>query len=79
VTALDGTVSGIQSQLGAVDVPALGATVAAIQSQLDSAQTTLASVCAAIDAQALPVLGSLPLVGSVSAGMLSATLPDACP
>jgi hypothetical protein len=79
VTALDGTVSGIQSQLGAVDVPALGATVAAIQSQLGSAQTTLASVCAAIDGQALPVLGSLPLVGSVSAGMLSATLPDACP
>ena len=56
----------------------LTTTVGSLQSRITAAQTTLTSVCAAVNGQTLPVLGTLPVVGNV-AGLLTATLTDACP
>jgi phage shock protein A len=77
VTTLQTSLAGVQSQLGSVNVTTLNSTVSTIQTQLGSAQTSITSLCNAVNGQALPVLGSLPGIGSV-AGMLTATLTDAC-
>jgi hypothetical protein len=78
VASLASAVSGVQGQLGAVNVAALNTTVGTVQGQVAVLQATMASVCSAVNGQALPVIGTLPIVGSVS-GQLTAQLTDACP
>jgi hypothetical protein len=78
VASLSSALGGVQAQVGSVDVVALSATTGTIKGQVTALQTTVASLCSAVNGQAIPVLGTLPLVGSVN-GLLTAQLTDACP
>ncbi|MBI5106042.1 MAG: hypothetical protein HZB46_13865 [Solirubrobacterales bacterium] len=78
LTTTQAQLAAAQAQLGAVDVTALATAQAGTAAQVATIQSTLSSVCAAVDGQALPVLGTLPLAGDV-AGLLTAQLTDACP
>ena len=78
VGTLQTQVTGILGNIGAVDIEDLALDVSSLQGQLATVTGTVNGLCSTINGQSIPVLGTLPLIGSVT-GLLTATLPDACP
>lgn len=73
-----GNIATLTGLVGGVNVGALSTTVGNLTSSIGTINGTLTGICSAVNGQTLPVLGSLPLVGSIT-GLLTAQLTDACP